>query len=145
MRPDTREPDVIELYVGFGWLDGTTLSLSMSPSIVDEVLELLDEHGLKHGSVLLASADYNLWVETVRVIGGAGGLAALASVIRTVIRRHDGKRVLIERPDGGKTELQGYSEESIERFLQKRVEGQKVRDTEMKRFFDDFDDGPEVE
>jgi hypothetical protein len=43
--------------------------------------------------------------------------------------------VLIERPDGEKTELQGYSEKAIERFLQKRIEDQQARDAQAEHRF----------
>src|SRR4051812_37575312 len=109
MGSRAEDPNVSELYVDLGWSPGDdTLVLQMSPVLADQVRSLLDEHGLEHGSVLLASADYRLWVESVRVPSAAGGLAALASVINTVLQRHDNKKVLIERADVDKIEIHGY-------------------------------------
>jgi hypothetical protein len=96
--------------------------------LADEVRALLDEVGLEHGSVLVASAGYQLWVETVSVVGTAGGVAGLTKVITTVINRHKGKRVVLEP---GKTEFQGYSPKEVERFLQKRLQERKPRDSEV--------------
>jgi hypothetical protein len=124
--------DVVELYVTLGHAGDGDFNLRMSPEIVDEVLALLDEHGVGHGGIIEMSAGHDLYIEAVRVLGGAGGLAALASVIKTVIGRNNGKRFLIER-DGEKFEANGYSEEAIERILKKRAEEQAARDAEWNR------------
>jgi hypothetical protein len=136
MGPSAGDAEILELYVSLGSVGGDDLTLRMSPVIVRQVLALLDEQGLEHGRVLERSANAELWVEAVKVLGAAGGgLVALTTVITTIIKRHDGKRVLIERPGGAKTELEGYSEKEVERFLHQRVEDQKARDAEVERMF----------
>jgi len=87
--------------VTFSVIFSPGLGVDFPPAIVGQVLALLDEQGIEHGRVLERSADAELWVEAVKVLGTAGGgLAALTTVITTIIKRHDGKRVLIERPGG---------------------------------------------
>lgn len=131
MLPASGDPNVLELYVGFSRFEPDRLVLQIAPELVDEVQALLDEHALEHGSVLVASAGQQLWVETVAIVaGGGGGLAALATVINTVISRHKDKRVVLD-PDG-KIEMQGFSEESIERFLQRRLEEKQANDADRE-------------
>lgn len=128
--------DAVELYVTLGHAGDHDLNLRMSPEIVDQVLGLLDEHGIVHGGIIEMSAGTELYIEAVRVLGGTGGLALLASVIKTVVKRNEGKHFLIER--GGETfEADGYSEKAVERILQKRAEEQAARDQEWKRLLDD--------
>lgn len=128
--------DVLELYVTLGHAGDNDFNLRMSPEIVDEVLGVLDDHGIVHGGIIEMSAGQELYIEAVRVLGGAGGLASLASVIKTVMARNEGKRFLIER-DGEKFEANGYSEKAIERILKKRAEEQAMRDQEWKRVLGD--------
>lgn len=130
--------DAIELYVTLGHPGDDDLDLRMSPEIVDEVLGSLDEHGIVHGGIIEMSAGQELFIEAVRVLGGAGGLASLASVIKTVVKRHEGKHFLIER-GGEKFEANGYSEEAVERILKKRAGEQAARDQEWRRVLVDRD------
>lgn len=130
--------DVLELYVTLGHAGDGDLNLRMSPEIVDEVLRALDEHGIVHGGIIEKSAGQDLYIETVRVLGGAGGLASLASIIKTVVKRHEDKRFVIER-DGEKLEANGYSEQAVERILKKRAAEQAARDQEWKRVLGDRD------
>lgn len=121
--------EVIELYVELGFAGDESLKLRMTPKFADEVLALLDEHGIAHGRGAEFSAGTDLWIEGVQVLGAAGGLAALATVINTFIRRHDGKKIVIER-GGARIEAAGLSEKAVERFLEKRAEEQATRDVE---------------
>lgn len=130
--------DAVELYVTLGHAGDDEFNLRMSPEIVDEVLSSLDEHGIIHGGIIEMSAGQELYIEAVRVLGGAGGLASLASVIKTVVKRNEGKHFLIER-DGEKFEANGYSEKAVERILKKRAEEQTARDQEWKRVLGDRD------
>ena len=126
--------DTLELYVTLGHTGDGSLNLRMTPSIADEVRALLDEHGLDHGRILEFSSGPQLAVEAVValgiVAGGAGGLPALASVINTIIKRHDSKRVVI---DGEKIEVSGYSEKAVERLLEKRAQEQAQHDEKWKQ------------
>lgn len=128
--------EVVELYVTLGHAGDDDFNLRMSPEIVDEVLGLLDEHGIVHGGIIEMSAGQELYIEAVRVLGGAGGLASLASVIKTAMKRNEGKHFLIER-DGEKLEADGYSDKAVERILKKRAEEQAARDLEWKRVLED--------
>lgn len=126
--------DTLKLYVTLGHPGDGSFNLRMSPSIADEVRALLDEHELAHGRIAEFSAGPELAVEAVYALaaGGTGGLALLARVIITVIKRHDGKHFLLER-NGEKFEASGYSEKDIERFLEKRAEEQAHQDKEWER------------
>ena len=114
------------------------LNLRMSRGIVDEVLSSLDEHGIDHGSIIEMSAGQELCIEAVRVLGGAGGLAALSSVIKTVVQRNECKHFLLER-DGEKFEANGYSEVAVRRLLENRAEEQAARDQEWNRVIGEQD------
>lgn len=130
--------DAVELYVTLGHAGDDDLNLRMSPEIVDEVLSSLDEHGVVHGGIIEMSAGQDLYIEAVRVLAGTGGLASLAAVIKTVVKRNEGKHFLIER-DGEKFEADGYSEQAVERILKKRAEEQAARDQEWERVLGDRD------
>lgn len=127
--------DTLELYVTLGHAGDGSLNLRMTPSIADEVRALLDEHGLDHGELLEFSSGSQLAVEAVVALGvaagGAGGLPALASVINTIIKRHDSKHFVLE-PDG-RFEASGYSKKDIEQLLEKRAQEQADRDKEWER------------
>lgn len=130
--------DVLELYITLGHAGDGDLNLCMSPEIVNEVLTSLDEHGIVHSSIIEMSAGQKLHIEAVRVLEGAGGLASLAAIIKTVVTRNKDKRFVIER-DGKKLEASGYSEQDVERFLKKRAEEQTARDQEWKRGLGDWE------
>lgn len=130
MQGELRDPDDVELYVTLAPPGDGALLLRMSPRIADDVRALLDENGLDHSRAAEFSAGAELALESVQVLGAAGGLAALATVINTVIRRHDGKRVLLERE---KFEVSGYSEKAVHRLLAERAEEQKRREAEWGR------------
>ncbi|NYI81258.1 hypothetical protein [Nocardioides panzhihuensis] len=124
--------DTLKLYVTLGHPGDGSLNLRMSPSIADEVRALLDEHDLAHGELLEFSSGPQLAIEAVVALGAGGGLAALASVINTMIKRHDSKRFVIER-DGERIEASGYSEEAVDRLLEKRAQEQADQDKEWER------------
>ena len=105
------------------------LILRVSPRIADELRTLLDEQGLDHSRAAEFSSGEELVLESVKALGAAGGLAALARVINAVARRHDGKRVLIER---GKFEASGFSEKTVRRLLEERAEEQAKNEAEWE-------------
>lgn len=124
--------DTLELYVTLGHPGDDSLNLRMTPSIADEVRALLDEHDLDHGRILEFSSGPQLAVEAVVALSTAGGLAALATVVNTVIKRHDSKRVVIER-DGGKIEIAGHSPKAVEKLLEKLAQEQAQQDEHWKQ------------
>lgn len=135
MQPSDNSADVLELYVTLGVPGDGALVLRMSQELRDAVLTLLDEHGLQHGSRVEASAGASLAVEAVTVLSAAGGVAALASVINTVIKRNDSKRVVMEQ-DGHKFEASGYSEAAIKRLVAEQAGKQQAREAEWDRLKD---------
>jgi hypothetical protein len=133
MQNEQPKPDVLELYVTPAPPGDGALNLRMSPQIADEVRALLDEQGLDHSRAAEFSSGAELAIESVRFLGAAGGLAALASVINTMMRRHDGKRVLIER---GKFEASGFSEKAVKRLLEEMAEEQAKNEAEWDHIKD---------
>lgn len=116
---DTSE--TIPLLIGLGHAGDQSLQLRFPPEYGEEILELLDEHDVEHGTALEHSAGPAEWIEVVEVLGKAfgavGGLNALAKVITAFVRRHDGKHFKFER-DGESMEADSYSEKAIVAFLQ---------------------------
>lgn len=131
MQPHRSDPAVLELYVTEAPPGDGDLLLRMSPQIAAEVRTLLDESGLSHSRGAEFSSGPELVIEAVTVLSAAGGFAALASVINTVIKRNDGKRVVIER-DGGRFEAAGYSEEAVKRLVEKRAAKQAELEAEWE-------------
>lgn len=114
----TAASESIPLLVTFGYPGDGTLNLRFPPEYAKEVLLLLDEHGIQHGTILEFSADTQLAIEAVTVLLSAGGLAALTSVYKTFAHRHDGKRIVLKR-GGFEIEAAGFSPKKTEDFLQK--------------------------
>lgn len=131
MQPHHSDADVLELYVTGAPPGDGDLLLRMSPQIADEVRTLLDKSGLPHSRGAEFASGPELVIEAVTVLSAAGGLAALASVINAVIRRHDGKRVVIER-NGEKFEAAGYSEQAVERLVKERAREQAELEAEWE-------------
>lgn len=129
MQPHDSDAHVLELYVTGAPPGDGDLLLRMSPQIAEEVRTLLDESGVHHSGVAEHSSGPELVIEAVKVLSATGGLAALTTVVNTLIRRHDGKRVVIER-DGEKFEAAGYSEKAVERLVEKRAQEQAELDAE---------------
>ena len=73
-----------------------------------------------------------MWIEAVSVLSVSGGLAALASIIKTIVRRHDGKRFMLKR-DGEELEAVGFSERKVFEFLEEMAAKQATRDAEWRR------------
>ena len=102
----------------------------------EEIFALLDEAKVSHNTALELSADQPLWLEVVEELALPGalpaGLTAIASVIKTIVKRHAGKRFILKQ---GELEIQadGYSEKTVERFFQRRVRDQAELDTETRR------------
>ena len=108
------------------------LALRFPPEFEAEVRLLLDKQGLTHSTALEFSVGPELWIESVNVLAGAGGLAALAAMIRSFVHRHDGKRFVFER-DSEKVELSGMSEKAILRTLERVAEQKAELDAEWQR------------
>lgn len=109
----------IPLLVTPGYTGDGAFHLRFPPEYRDEILTLLDDHGIDHGTVLEMSSNQDLAIEAVRVLGSARGLAALASFFKTFVNRHQNKRFTLKR-DKFRFEIDasGYSAKQTEQFLQ---------------------------
>jgi hypothetical protein len=125
----TTSGDSIPLHTTFGPGDGSFL-LRFPPEYRAEIRALLDEYEISHDTVLELSAGVELAIEAVQVLGGAGGLAALASVYKTFANRHADKRVLTE--DGH--EVAGFSLKDTERLLEDKAKKQAEIDERWRQW-----------
>ncbi|WP_336640275.1 hypothetical protein [Microbacterium sp. USHLN272] len=119
----------IRLLISPGFHGHEELELSFPPEFSDELLELLDEHGIEHSSILKLSAGEDLWFESVRVLGASGGLGALASILHTFMHRHRGKKFTMKDGEFG---AEGYSVRDIEKLLELRKSEQADLDAKWK-------------
>lgn len=126
------DAEVIPLLVTLGHVEDDSLLLRFPSDYLPEIEQELDARGIGHGAVLEMSAGNDLWIEAVKVLSIPGGLAALASALRTFIQRHDGKKFVLER-DGEKVEAAGISREELLELLQRLSEQQARRDAEWRR------------
>lgn len=116
------DSDLIPLLIVPGHLGDDTLRLRFPPEYAEEIVQLLDEHHIEHGTALELSATTVEWIEDVHVLGtglaGVGGLAGLAAVITAFVRRHDKKRFVFKR-GGVEVDATGYSQKDLEKLLAK--------------------------
>lgn len=120
--PADSDGDALELYVTNDLPGEGNLMLRLSPELAEDVRALLDENGLEHSPAAEFSDGPQLVLETVQILGAtAANLTALAAVIRTVVRRHDGRKIVI---DGGRLEATGYSIHDVELLLEKQAKQQ---------------------
>lgn len=105
-------PDEIPILITAGLPGDETVNLRFPEIYRAEILSLLDEQGLEHGSILEASADVVLWIEAVAATPAT--VASIVAFYKVFTHRHQDKRVIIKR-DG--TEIIGYSSEDVERLL----------------------------
>ncbi|MFJ3382227.1 hypothetical protein ACIPJ2_17655 [Curtobacterium sp. NPDC090217] len=136
-NPRTVDPDLIPLLIVPGHLGGDTLQLRFPPEYAREILQLLDEHEIEHGTVLELSATTVDWIEEVHVLGtavaGAGGLTGLADVITAFVRRHDKKRFVFKR-GSAEIDATGYSRKDMEKLLAELPdEKARLKDETRKR------------
>lgn len=125
----TGDENPIPLYVRVGFHYQEDLELRFPAEYSNEILELLDEHKIEHGSVLELSADANLWIESVHVLSAAGGLGALATMLHSFLNRHKGKKFIL---DEDKVEIDGYSVKEIEKLLNLRKQQQAEVDAKWR-------------
>lgn len=132
----TAETEPVPLLVTLGHVGGGSLNLRFPLEYREEILALLDENEIDHSTAVELSAGPNLWIEIVQVLAGPGVTAAamgsLASVIKTIVRRHDGKKFVLKQGEF-EVEATGYSEKAVEEFLKQRVRDQAEQDAETRR------------
>lgn len=124
--------EAVPLLITLGPTADGSLILRFPPEYSDELLSLLDEHGIDHDTILEFSATADLWAEAVKVLGAAGGAGALAALIRTFVQRHATKKFRLKR-DGLEVEANGFSMSQVEKLIEKTAEEQAHRDEEWKR------------
>lgn len=111
----TNDDAPIPLFISPGFHGQEELELSFPAQYSAEISELLDDAGIEHGSVLKLSATEDLWFEAVRVLSVPGSLGVLATMLRTFMQRHRGKKFTMK---DGEIGAEGYSVKEIERILE---------------------------
>jgi len=124
--PDSDEPAFLALEPGPpGAAD--SLELYISPSLVDDLLDLLDTHHLRRSQVVHASGEPGLAIYLVYSVGGfgaaLGGFTGLAAVLTALFHRHDGKRFTVTT-GGMEISVEGVSCKDAERWIQLAVDKQ---------------------
>lgn len=123
----TDDSATVNLSVTLGYPGDGALNLGFPSEYEDELLTLLDAAGVQHEPVLAHSEVADVLIEAIKILGTGGGVAgttaAIASIVKTIVQRNVGKRVVI---DG--VEVDGFSEKAIERILQKRAAELEERD-----------------
>lgn len=130
MADDGTRHETIEVLVTVSTPGDGALDLRVSPRYHEELRGLLDEHGIAHSTALEFSAGTGLAIEVVQVLQ-AGGLAGLTTVLVTFIRRHKGKRFIMD-PDG-RIEAGGYPEREVRDLIDHVAAKQRERDAEWDR------------
>lgn len=117
----------VNLSVKLGFFGDGTLELYYPSRYENELSSLLDEADLEHEPVLAHSDVQDVFIEAIRVLGPGGGAAgltvALNALIKTIVHRNDGKRVVL---DG--QEVNGFSEKQIAKILREHAERLEERD-----------------
>ena len=128
----TADAESIPLLVTLGHSGDGMFNLRFPPEYRDEILSLLDDNGIEHGTIMEFSAGTDLAIEAVKFLGAGGGLVAVSLMIKTFVQRHNGKRVILKRGEF-EIEVAGFSEKKTEQFLQTMATEQAQRDAEWRR------------
>lgn len=135
----TSDSATIPLLLTAGPVGSSSLNLRYPPQYADEIRTLLDANGIEHSIAAEWASGAELSIEAVHIgaqalaaAGGIGGLAAaLASVYKTFVHRHDGKRVAISRE--GDIDISGFSQNQTEQIIENQVTEQTKRDDDWFR------------
>jgi hypothetical protein len=115
---------------------GGGFTLRFPPDLNKEILPLLDEHELAHGTALELSAGPADWIEMIQPLaiglGGLGGLHGVAAVIKTIVHRNDGKKLVVKIGDE-EIQIAGFSDEKVIELLQKANVQRDKLDAEVHR------------
>jgi hypothetical protein len=139
-QPSSGERALLRLEPG---IPGTaTLTVRISPPFADELIDLLNSHGLSYSEVFEASYGHGLAIYAIYGVGAVsalGGFGGLAKVLVALFHRHDGKRFTAVIGDD-EYSAEGTSlkdaERWIERALAKRAELDSQRAELRKRLED---------
>ena len=131
----TADPETIPLLLTAGPTGSGSLNLRFPAEYATEIQALLDDNGIEHSMAAEFASGAELAIEAVQVVATAGGVGgvgvALASVYKTFVHRHDGKRVTISRD--GDVDISGFSQKRTEQIIEKQVEAQAKRDADWYR------------
>lgn len=123
----------IKLCVTAGHPHDEAFSLRLSPEYADEVIELLDAHGLSHSRVIEFSAGVDLLVLAIQAGTPAALITSLTVVIKAFLTRHKDKSVQLTR-DG--TIVKGYSRKEVQKVLEDVAKEQAKRDADWDRLLE---------
>lgn len=132
----TTSSDVLPLTISLGHVGDDSLQLRFPPEYSEEILSLLDEHGIQHNTAAEFSEGPSDWTEVIEVLAvgftSVGGLAGLAAVITAIAHRNDGKRLVIKK-DGEEIEASGYSQRAVEEMLRDLPSKQAELDATVRK------------
>jgi hypothetical protein len=115
---------------------GGGFTLRFPPDLKGGILPLLDENELTHGTALEMSAGPADWIEMIEPLaiglGGMGGLHGVAAVIKAIVHRNDGKKLVVKIGDE-EIQAAGYSEKKIIELLQEANTRRDELDAEVDR------------
>lgn len=106
------------------------LTLRVSAQYLHELLELVRVEGLNASRGAEFAADPIL--DIVSVVLGSGGMAAIASVVKTFLTRHKDKYVKFGST-GELLEARGFSAEDVQRVLAHTADEQHRHEEAMRR------------
>lgn len=140
----TADETSIPLFVTPGHEGDDSLMLRFPDEFSEEVLALLDEHGIEHGRAMEFSDGAELWIETVKVLGSTGLLVTLASVIKTLVQRNDQKSFKLTR-EGFEVQADGYPAKKVDKWLQQLSEQQAELDAREREYRQGISSEPDEE
>ena len=111
---------------------GGGFTLRFPPDLEQDILPLLDDNRITHGTAIEMSAGPADWIEMIPPIalglGGLGGLHGLAAVIRAIAHRNDNKKVVVKIDE---IEVAGFSKEKVIELLQESSVRRAETDAEI--------------
>jgi hypothetical protein len=134
----TTDHDAIPLLLTPGPPQDDAFLLRFPVEYRDEILSLLDDHGLDHSTAMEMSAGTVLAIESVQILAASGGLATLVAFYRAFVHRHDGKKVFIKDGDES-VEVSGYSPKQLEQFMADRAAEQTARNDGWRQMLEEQD------
>ncbi|MBF4632712.1 hypothetical protein ITJ42_15945 [Clavibacter michiganensis subsp. phaseoli] len=135
----TTDSDAIPLLLTPGLPQDDSFLLRFPVEHRDEILSLMDEHGIDHGTVMEMSAGPQLAIESVQILAAGGGITALVHLYRSFVHRHDGKKVIIKQGDDS-IDVSGYSPKQLEQFITARAAEQAARNDDWNQELEGRDD-----
>jgi hypothetical protein len=125
----TNDAEVIPFHVTFGAPGDKTFDLRFPLELKDEIVGLLDDAGIDHGSDPEISGDEVLAMEAVKVLESDAGIRALSSMVGTFLKQREGEGIALKLGD---TEIDAanFSVNEAEQILQTMAAEQTTMDRE---------------